>query len=158
MRRGRVQDGRRSDLTLPTRARRPICDATIPGQEELRLLVQPGTCSPDSPKRAGKTTHSCVSAPPSRPSIITVSMVSRKRAPHTGEAQGQKLWFAIEKGEDGMPSKRIRLPLIPRNRYRLPPWLLRQISRPSISASTSALTQPIKPITGIPNTTGSMRA
>ena len=36
-----------------------------------------------------KTTHSCVSAPPSRPSIITVSMVSRKRAPHTGEAQGK---------------------------------------------------------------------
>ena len=49
MRRGRVQDGRRSDLTLPTRARRPICDATIPGQEELRLLVQPGTCTPILP-------------------------------------------------------------------------------------------------------------
>ena len=49
MRRGHVQDGRRSDLTLPTRARRPICDATIPGQEELRLLVQPGTCTPILP-------------------------------------------------------------------------------------------------------------
>ena len=49
LRRGRVQDGRRSDLTLPTRARRPICDATIPGQEELRLLVQPGTCTPILP-------------------------------------------------------------------------------------------------------------
>ena len=49
MRRGRAQDGRRSDLTLPTRARRPICDATIPGQEELRLLVQPGTCTPILP-------------------------------------------------------------------------------------------------------------
>ena len=49
MRRGRVQDGRRSDLTLPTRARRPICDATIPSQEELRLLVQPGTCTPILP-------------------------------------------------------------------------------------------------------------
>ena len=49
MRHGRVQDGRRSDLTLPTRARRPICDATIPGQEELRLLVQPGTCTPILP-------------------------------------------------------------------------------------------------------------
>ena len=49
MRRGRVQDGRRSDLTLPTRARRPICDVTIPGQEELRLLVQPGTCTPILP-------------------------------------------------------------------------------------------------------------
>ena len=49
LRRGRVQDGRRSDLTLPTRARRPICNATIPGQEELRLLVQPGTCTPILP-------------------------------------------------------------------------------------------------------------
>ena len=49
MRRARVQDGRRSDLTLPTRARRPICDANIPGQEELRLLVQPGTCTPILP-------------------------------------------------------------------------------------------------------------
>ena len=49
VRRGRVQDGRRSDLTLPTRARRPICDANIPGQEELRLLVQPGTCTPILP-------------------------------------------------------------------------------------------------------------
>ena len=49
MRRGRVQDGRRSDLTLPTRARRPICDAAIPGQEELRLLAQPGTCTPILP-------------------------------------------------------------------------------------------------------------
>ena len=49
MRRGRVQDGRRSDLTLPTRARRPICGATIPDQEELRLLVQPGTCTPILP-------------------------------------------------------------------------------------------------------------
>ena len=49
MSRGRVQDGRRSDLTLPTRARRPICGATIPGQEELRLLVQPGTCTPILP-------------------------------------------------------------------------------------------------------------
>ena len=49
MRRSRVQDGRRSDLTLPTRAHRPICDATIPGQEELRLLVQPGTCTPILP-------------------------------------------------------------------------------------------------------------
>ena len=49
MRHGRVQDGRRSDLTLPTRARRPICDVTIPGQEELRLLVQPGTCTPILP-------------------------------------------------------------------------------------------------------------
>lgn len=48
-RHGRAQDGRRSDLTLPTRARRPICDATIPGQEELRLLVQPGTCTPILP-------------------------------------------------------------------------------------------------------------
>ena len=36
-----------------------------------------------------KTTHSCVSAPPSRPLIITVSMVSRKRAPYAGEAQGK---------------------------------------------------------------------
>ena len=49
MRRGRVQDGRRSDLTLTARARRPICDANIPGQEELRLLVQPGTCTPILP-------------------------------------------------------------------------------------------------------------
>ena len=49
MRRGRVQDGRRSDLTLPTRARRPICDANIPSQEELRLLVQPGICTPILP-------------------------------------------------------------------------------------------------------------
>ena len=49
MRRGRAQDGRRSDLTLTTRARRPICDATIPDQEELRLLVQPGTCTPILP-------------------------------------------------------------------------------------------------------------
>ena len=49
MRRGRIQDGRRSDLTLPTRARRPICDANIPSQEELRLLVQPGTCTPILP-------------------------------------------------------------------------------------------------------------
>ena len=32
MRRGRVQDGRRSDLTLPTRERRPICDANIPAK------------------------------------------------------------------------------------------------------------------------------
>ena len=49
MRRGRAQDGRRSDLTLTTRARRPICDANIPSQEELRLLVQPGTCTPILP-------------------------------------------------------------------------------------------------------------
>ena len=36
-----------------------------------------------------KTAHSCVSAPPSRPSIITVNMLSRKRASHAGEAQGK---------------------------------------------------------------------
>ena len=30
-------------------ARRPICDASIPSQEELRLLVQPGTCTPILP-------------------------------------------------------------------------------------------------------------
>ena len=47
--RSRMQDGRRSDLTLTTRARRPICDASIPSQEELRLLVQPGTCTPILP-------------------------------------------------------------------------------------------------------------
>ena len=49
IRRSRMQDGRRSDLTLTTRARRPICDANIPSQEELRLLVQPGTCTPILP-------------------------------------------------------------------------------------------------------------
>lgn len=49
MSRGRVQDGRRSDLTLTAQARRPICDANIPSQEELRLLVQPGTCTPILP-------------------------------------------------------------------------------------------------------------
>ena len=47
--RSRMQDGRRSDLTLTTRARRPICDASIPSQEELRLLVQLGTCTPILP-------------------------------------------------------------------------------------------------------------
>ena len=47
--RSRMQDGRRSDLTLTARARRPICDASIPSQEELRLLVQPGTCTPILP-------------------------------------------------------------------------------------------------------------
>ena len=49
IRRSRMQDGTRSDLTLTTRARRPICDANIPSQEELRLLVQPGTCTPILP-------------------------------------------------------------------------------------------------------------
>ena len=49
IRRSRMQDGRRSDLTLTTRARRPICDANIPSQEELRLLVQLGTCTPILP-------------------------------------------------------------------------------------------------------------
>ena len=49
IRRSRMQDGRRSDLTLTARARRPICDANIPSQEELRLLVQPGTCTPILP-------------------------------------------------------------------------------------------------------------
>ena len=49
IRRSRMQDGRRSDLTLTAQARRPICDVTIPGQEELRLLVQPGTCTPIPP-------------------------------------------------------------------------------------------------------------
>ena len=49
IRRSRMQDGRRSDLTLTTRARRPICDASIPSQEELRLLVQLGTCTPILP-------------------------------------------------------------------------------------------------------------
>ena len=49
MRRGSVQDGRRSDLTLTARARRPICDASIPSQEELRLLVQLGICTPILP-------------------------------------------------------------------------------------------------------------
>ncbi len=47
--RSRMQDGRRSDLTLTAQARRPICDANIPSQEELRLLVQPGTCTPILP-------------------------------------------------------------------------------------------------------------
>ena len=49
IRRSRMQDGRRSDLTLTAQARRPICDANIPSQEELRLLVQPGTCTPILP-------------------------------------------------------------------------------------------------------------
>lgn len=49
IRRSRMQDGRRSDLTLTAQARRPICDANIPSQEELRLLVQPGTCTPIPP-------------------------------------------------------------------------------------------------------------
>ena len=47
--RSRMQDGRRSDLTLTAQARRPICDANILSQEELRLLVQPGTCTPILP-------------------------------------------------------------------------------------------------------------
>ena len=47
--RGCVQDGRRSDLTLTARARRPICDASVPSQEELRLLVQPGIRTPILP-------------------------------------------------------------------------------------------------------------
>ena len=47
--RGHVQDGRRSDLTLPARARRPICDTILPSQEELRLLVQPGIRTPILP-------------------------------------------------------------------------------------------------------------
>lgn len=49
IRRSRMQDGRRSDLTLTAQARRPICDANIPSQEELRLLAQPGTCTPIPP-------------------------------------------------------------------------------------------------------------
>ena len=49
IRRSRMQDGRRSDLTLTAQARRPICNANIPSQEELRLLVQPGTCTPILP-------------------------------------------------------------------------------------------------------------
>ena len=49
IRRGRVQDGRRSDLTLPARARRPICDTILPRHKELRLLVQPGICTPILP-------------------------------------------------------------------------------------------------------------
>ena len=47
--RSRMQDGRRSDLTLPARARRPICDTILPRHKELRLLVQPGICTPILP-------------------------------------------------------------------------------------------------------------
>lgn len=59
---------------------------------EPRGITVTGTArglAPRFPQTRRKTAHSCVSAPPSRPSIKTVNMLSRKRASHAGEAQGK---------------------------------------------------------------------
>lgn len=89
IRRSRMQDGRRSDLTL-TGSGRVVRSATRTSRAKRNYgYWYSWGLAPRFSQMRRITAHSCVSAPPSRPSIITVKMVSRKRASHAGEAQGK---------------------------------------------------------------------